>query len=86
MASLLEAKQKLKKEASKAAQQQRAAARKQSRLKVKAQNLSNGELIEIIQQRRQLQAAANKRADAAAEATGEQKGKKKAKKATREGS
>ena len=84
MAALVEAKEKLKAEVRKAGKAEKAASRKQARLKTKAQNLSNDDLIEIIQQRRQLQQNAERRAKAAQEAKAEQPVKKRAKKANTE--
>ena len=81
MASLVEAKEKLKAEVRKAGKAEKAAFRKQSRLKAKAQNLTNDDLIEIIQQRRLLQKAAEKRAKAGQEATEEQLATQRAKRA-----
>ena len=66
MAALVSAKDKLKAEVRKATQLEKAAARRQSRLKTKAQNLTNEELIEIIQQRRQVLETATKKKRAAA--------------------
>ena len=84
MASLMEAKLKLKAEVRKAAALEKATARKQARLKQKAQNLSNDELCEIIQQRRQVVNKAEKRAKAAQESKAEEPVKKQAKKAKNE--
>ena len=84
MASLVEAKLKLKAEVRKAAALEKATARKQARLKQKAQNLSNDELCEIIQQRRQVVNKAEKRAKAAQESKAEEPVKKQAKKAKNE--
>ena len=81
MASLFEAKEKLKAEVRKASKAEKAASRKQARLKAKAQNLSNDDLIEIIQQRRMNQEVAEKRAKAAQEATEEQLATQRAKRA-----
>ena len=80
----MEAKLKLKAEVRKAAALEKATARKQARLKQKAQNLSNDELCEIIQQRRQVVNKAEKRAKAAQESKAEEPVKKQARKAKNE--
>ena len=78
--SLLKQQEKLKEQVHKARLQEKAAPRRQNRLKSKAQHLSNADLIEIIQQRRQLQEAASKKKRLTEEKEAEQSGAKHSKK------